>query len=121
MNKKRYLLILLLIIIAVIVGIKVNLSRKNNQDMGSLTSGGEGSYWFHLNETIEEKTSNALLVKLNDTNDDNSFFFADTEVGLDCSECKNDFAHVSEGDNITFYFFKSNIDGQTVKIEKIAY
>lgn len=121
MNKKRYLLILLLIIIAVIVGIKVNLSRKDDQDMGSLSSGGDGSHWFHLNGTIEEKTSDTLWVKLDDTNDDNSFFFEGTEVGLDCSECKNDFAHVSEGDDIIFYFFKSNIDGQTVKIEKIAY
>lgn len=111
MNKKRYLLILLLIIIAVIVGIKVNLSRKNDQDMGLLSSGGDGSHWFHLNGTIEEKTSDTLWVKMDDTNDDNSFFFEGTEVGLDCSEC----------DDIIFYFFKSNIDGQTVKIEKIAY
>ena len=120
MDKKRWVLILLTIIILIIsimFVIKANFSSEDDQDMKYLSSGGEGAYWFHLSGTVEEKSLDTLLVKLDESDD----FFEDMEVSLDCSQCKTDFAKVSEGDSITFYFFKSNINGQTVKIEKIYY
>ena len=43
-----------------------------------------------------------------------------TKVSLDCTKCKGDLEQVSEGNVIKFYFFKYNIDGETVKIERIV-
>ena len=37
-----------------------------------------------------------------------------------CTKCKGDLEQVSEGNVIKFYFFKYNIDGETVKIERIV-
>ena len=42
------------------------------------------------------------------------------KVSLDCTKCKGDLEQVSEGNVIKFYFFKYNIDGETVKIERIV-
>ena len=52
--------------------------------------------------------------------EESSLFFDTTKVSLDCTKCKGDLEQVSEGNVIKFYFFKYNIDGETVKIERIV-
>ena len=59
------------------------------------------------------------LIELNEK-EESSLFFDTTKVSLDCTKCKGDLEQVSEGNVIKFYFFKYNIDGETVKIERIV-
>lgn len=100
------------------LGVKGNIIEENRQNM-KLRSGDDNSHWFHLSGIVVEKTFDTLLVELNDNGESNPFFDM-TEVSLDCTKCKADLEQVSEGDDIKFYFFKYNIDGGTVKIERIV-
>ena len=59
------------------------------------------------------------LIELNEK-EESSLFFDTTKVSLDCTKCKGDLEQVSEGNVIKFYFFKYNVDGETVKIERIV-
>ena len=42
------------------------------------------------------------------------------KVYLDCTKCNEELDLISNGDFVRFYFFKYNIDEETVKIEKIT-
>ena len=98
MDKKRLILliILLLAIVLIVLGVKGNVFKENRQ-----------------------KTFDTLLIELNEK-EESSLFFDTTKVSLDCTKCKGDLEQVSEGNVIKFYFFKYNIDGETVKIERIV-
>lgn len=121
MNKKWriFLIILLFVFVSCVIGVIGNIFKENGQKMGARSSGDDYSHWFHLSGTVLEKTSDTLLVELNDQ-EDSILFFDTTEVSLDCTNCKEDLKQVSEGDTIKYYFFKYNIDGGTVKIDKIV-
>ena len=86
----------------------------------NLHSGGDdNSHWSHLTGIVFDKTSDTLLIELNDT-DESISFFDTSKVSLDCTKCKKDLEQISEGDVIKFYFFKYNIDNGTVKAESIV-
>ena len=110
MDKKRLILliILLLAIVLIVLGVKGNVFKENRQNMELRSSGDDNSHWFHT-----------LLIELNEK-EESSLFFDTTKVSLDCTKCKGDLEQVSEGNVIKFYFFKYNIDGETVKIERIV-
>ena len=116
MDKKRLILliILLLAIVLIVPGVKGNVF---NMELRS--SGDDNSHWFHLSGVVVEKTFDTLLIELNEK-EESSLFFDTTKVSLDCTKCKGDLEQVSEGNVIKFYFFKYNIDGETVKIERIV-
>ena len=82
-------------------------------------SADDNTHWFHLSGGVVEKTFDTLLIELNEK-EESSLFFDTTKVSLDCTKCKGDLEQVSEGNVIKFYFFKYNIDGETVKIERIV-
>ena len=121
MGKKRYifLMVLLFVIVLIMLCVKGNVLKETGQKMELCSSGDDNSHWFHLSGSVVEKTSDTLLVELNDKKE-SILFFDTTEVSLDCTKCKEDLGQVSEGDVIKFYFFKYNIDGKTVKIERIV-
>ena len=110
MDKKRLILliILLLAIVLIVLGVKGNVFKENRQNMELRSSGDD-----------VEKTFDTLLIELNEK-EESSLFFDTTKVSLDCTKCKGDLEQVSEGNVIKFYFFKYNIDGETVKIERIV-
>ena len=118
MDKKRLILliILLLAIVLIVLGVKGNVFKENRQNMELRSSGDDNSHWFHLSGVVVEKTFDTLLIELNEK-EESSLFFDTTKVSLDCTKCKGDLEQVSEGNVIKFYFFKYNIDGETVKIE----
>lgn len=120
MDKKRgiVLSILLLAIVLIVLGVKGNTLKENRQNMELRFSGDDNSHWFHLSGIVVEKSFDTLLIKLDDK-EESSRFFNVTEIRLDCTKCKEDLEQVSKGDVIKFYFFKWNIDGETVKIERI--
>lgn len=121
MDKKRLILliILLLVIVLIVLGVKGNVFKENRQNMELRSSGDDNSHWFHLSGVVVEKTFDTLLIELNEK-EESSLFFDTTKVSLDCTKCKGDLEQVSEGNVIKFYFFKYNIDGETVKIERIV-
>lgn len=102
----------------IVLGIKEIIFKGNCQNMKLCSTGDDNSHWFHLTGIVVEKYSNILLVELNNS-EESDLFFATTEVRLDCIKCKDDLEQVSEGNIIRFYFFKYNIDGETIKIEKL--
>ena len=114
MDKKRLILliILLLAIVLIVLGVKGNVFKENRQNMELRSSGDDNSHWFHLSGVVVEKTFDTLLIELNEK-EESSLFFDTTKVSLDCTKCKG-------GNVIKFYFFKYNIDGETVKIERIV-
>ena len=83
-----------------------------------LSSGDDNSHWFHLSGTLAEITSDTLLVELDD-GEERASFFDTTEIILDCSKCKAELEGLTEGEKIIFYFFRYNVDGDTVKVEEI--
>ena len=111
MDKKRLILliILLLAIVLTVLGVKGNVFKENRQNMELRSSGDDNSHWFHLSGVVVEKTFDTLLIELNEKEESSLFF-----------KCKGDLEQVSEGNVIKFYFFKYNIDGETVKIERIV-
>ncbi len=48
------------------------------------------------------------------------YFLIRQKVSLDCTKCKGDLEQVSKEMLLNFIFFKYNIDGETVKIERIV-
>lgn len=119
-KKRRFLLIIsLLILIFIMLGIKWSITEENSQVMNLHSGGDDNSHWFHLTGIVFDKTSDTLLIELNDT-DESISFFDTSKVSLDCTKCKKDLEQISEGDVIKFYFFKYNIDNGTVKAESIV-
>ncbi len=117
-NFKQFVSFLVVFIMCILLVALVSVSE-NCKNIKLRSSGDENSHWFHLDGIVVEKNFDKLLVELNDR-EESDLFFDTTEVSIDCTRCKGDLGQVSKGDVIKFYFFKDNVDGGTVKVEKIV-
>lgn len=79
--------------------------------------GDKNSYLYnrkaYVHQILDDKTIEVLI----DLDSDDSDFFKSEKLIL-CGST-NDFLNVKINDNIVFYFFKYDIEGDSVKIQKI--
>lgn len=85
--------------------------------MKNITSGDEDTHWFHSNGVITsinhiDKTINVDIKEKNN-------LFNTGSITLNCSKDSVDISFLKTGQEIVFYFFKSNIKDTTVAVEEI--
>lgn len=85
--------------------------------MENITSGDEYTHWFHSNGVITSinDIDKTITVEIKEKNN----LFNTDSITLNCRKGSVDISLLKTGQEIVFYFFKSNINDSTVTVEEI--
>lgn len=87
-------------------------------NMENITSGDEYTHWFHSKGVITSinHIDKTITVDIKEKNN----LFNTGSITLNCSKGSVDISLLKTGQEIVFYFFKSNINDSTVTVEEIS-
>ena len=110
----------LVIIGLLILFIGVDILKLVNGNCNTSRKDSDGAYMDFLRGTILEKIKkeDTLMVQLHNSSS-NAEYFVQDKVMLDCSQYWISIRDLSLGDDIEFYFFKTSIEGNSVKVQYI--
>ena len=110
----------LVIIGLLILFIGVDILKLVNGNCNTSRKDSDGAYMDFLRGTILEKNEkeDTLMVQLHNSSS-NAEYFVQDKVMLDCSQYWISIRDLSLGDDIEFYFFKTSIEGNSVKVQYI--
>ncbi|MDD3278502.1 MAG: hypothetical protein PHG16_06420 [Lachnospiraceae bacterium] len=116
MNKKRKIYIISIIVICILfVGMYFFCNGKKPKK--DLMVGGDDDHWFHSTGSVTEiDISNKYLTVEVEQPDD---IIDQQSVKLDCKKFTTHMDQFIIGQKVTFYYFKSGINGSNVLIEDI--
>ena len=97
---------------------KNTIKEGEHPNMENITSGDENTHWFHSNGIITSVNhiDKTIIVDIKEKNN----LFNPGNITLNCSKDSVDISLLKTGQEIVFYFFKSNINDTTVSVEEIS-